>query len=230
MSTAARFKFRRTFPFCVTDISGDVRSNASYVGNLTLAQVMEFAWNLEEFTITPAGTATLEGLTTVSPPTIVLNPLSYSNISHGSFNDGSMWYGDGVARTTLGELPSIRGPVGRICNPTMAVNGCLFDFNADDDASPSFLRQFEIGFWVGSDPSNSGKFRIYYILAATTTDDVASTLSMDWSNQESSAGMSLVTSGTGEIGGIAFPWYIHCTAGATASSASISISSTAYTY
>lgn len=228
MSTATAFIFPRSFPFCAEDISGTVNSAASYLDNLTLAEVMAFAWNLESFTLTPAGSVTNGSETTAAPPEITINPMAGTNVTHGEFNDGSMWFGDSASYTTLGALPAMRTPVERICQPSQTVTGCLLDFNVGD---PGTRLGFELGFWIGTDPLNSGKYRLYYRLDANTDDALTQTVELYWDNSSTTpGGLDPAGSGTITIGGFNFPWYAYCSAGDTPSGVGLTASSTSFTY
>lgn len=237
MSTATAFIFPRSFPFCAEDISGDVDSNLSHVGNLTLAEVMAFAWNLETFTLTPTGTTTRPPidddpeLTTVDPPTFTLSPLASNYLTHaGTFYDG-MWFGDAFAFTALASCPEIRTPVERICEAAPPITGGLLAIEAVDALSlPD--RYVLVEFWIGTDPSNSGKYRLYYAFDIVAYSSVTDTVSLQWSNESSPPGGGFTSAGSGTItiAGITLNWYAYCTTGSTPSGVGLTASSTSFTY
>lgn len=229
MSTAAAFKFPWSFPFCVGEISGDVRIGAAHLDDLTLSQVMAFAWNLEACTLTTTGSSTLAGNTADGDISLTLNPPFSSEMENGVLNDGSMWFGNAFSVLPWASWPSIRQPVERICNPVQTVAGTLLDLYAYNTGT--LHTEASIAFWVGTDPVNSGKYRLYYYISITSDDLVLGTTQIKWSHEASISGMTAFNSGTITIGGLTFNWYSFYTSGSTPSgTGAMTASSTLFTY
>jgi hypothetical protein len=227
MSTAPRFIFPGSFPFCVEEIAG-FDSHASHIANLTLAEAMAFAWNIETLTITTAGTATFGALVSNASADLCINAWSSSRFDIAALNDAGMWFGAAVAETALGSLPAIRQPRGRVCDPGPANVGCLMDLGF---ALSTDERAFGIlGFWVGTDPINSGKYRLYYRYSIWFSDPTTQTIDLNFTNESTNVGMSSAGSGTLTIGGFSFDWYAFRTTAATPSGISMSASSGSFTY
>lgn len=210
---ATAFAFRQPFPFCPQEISGSVPSGTSYLDNLTLAEVMDFAWNLETFTLTSAGSATDGTYTADGSMNFTLAPIASSRFDVGNLEDGSMWYGDAFGDTSLGSWPSIREPRDRVCHPTQTVTGCLFQSLGEDTGGSSAV--YEVGFWVGTDPSNAGRYRLYYDFSLAAFDGPSSEVGIRFTNVSSIGGYSVVNSGTFTIGTLSFNWYCHISTGAS---------------
>lgn len=224
MSTAAAFKSPRLFPWCVTDISGTYGS-WSYVDNLTLAQVMAFAYNLETFTLTMSGSATQGALSVDTAGTITSNPPGATNYDRGQGN--GMWLPSTAANTVWASWPSAKQPAERICE---SVDGriCAFSGNHSGDPTVDFFTLF---FYLGTDPSNSGKYRIYYYITIVLTDTGGgSSLQIVYCDPVGSSG-TLWNSGTINLGGIDFGWESYYDTGATTSGpGSLSATYGDYTY
>ena len=232
MSTATPFRFKQAFPFCVEDISAALPSYFSYVANLTLAQVMEFAWNLEDFSITTNGEATLSGVTADGDDTFTLNPFSSSHVDKGKLQDGSMWYGDSpTTETVWASWPAQRVPRERVCNPTQAIPGCLLSLVGNSTAGPATYA-LEFDFWIGIDPVNSGKFRLYYYFAVIANDTGSTGVFVQWTSRSLPGPVYVPwTSGTITIAGITLAWNSYNSASATTSgTGAMTASSSSYTY
>lgn len=210
---ATPFKYIRPFPFCPSDISGDVHSFVGNLDNLSLADVMGFAWNLETFTLTSAGSATDGTYTADGSMNLTLAPIASSRFDIANLYDGSMWYGATFGDTALGSWPSIRQPIERVCEESQTINGCLF--HSFGEAIPGPDATFEIGFWVGTDPVNSGKYRLYYYFAMTGYAGPSASVAIRFTNLSSYAGYTVTNSGTFTIGLFTFPWYCHISNGST---------------
>ena len=230
MSTAVAFVFPGSFPFCVTNISGVVNGAASYLDNLTLAQAMGFAWNIETFTLDTTGTATVGSDTATGTMTFTLSPIASGLMSYAALNDGSMWFGAALTRRIFSSWPAVRVPVARICQPSMTVNGTLVDLNSDDNNAGTYRAENEIGFWVGTDPNNAGKYRLYYRILVKARDPATATVEILWDNRSSVSGLTSITNGTITIGGLTFAYYSYKTTGASHTGGTMSASSTSFTY
>lgn len=229
MSTAAPFRYHRSFPFCVTDISGSVSVHATYVDNLTLTQVMAFAWNLETFTLSTTGTATVGADVAYGDMSFTLQPIFSGEMENAESVDGGMWFGDAFAGMATTSWPDILQPKERICRATTAVNGCLLDLYAYNTGT--LHHQLEAKFWIGTDPGNAGKFRLYYEIGYDARDLGPGTTAIFWTNESAApGGMTSITSGTITIAGITLNWYSNKTTGASHTGGTMSASSTSFTY
>lgn len=230
MSTATAFTYRQPLPFCPSDISGAVPGGSAYIDNLTLAQVMAFAWNLETFTLTMTGSATIGSDTAAGDNTFTLSPIASAGYTHGVLNDSSMWFGDAFAYQAFGSWPAIRQPRERVCVSAQAVPGCLVDLHVDEIGTPAFLLEGGLGFWVGTDPVNPGKYRIYYDFIFGAYNGPSDSVRIEWNQHSAMFSMTNIASGTMTLGGIPFPWYCHATTGASTTGGGLSESSTSFTY
>lgn len=226
MSVAARFKFAEAFPFCVEDISGVVPANSSFIANLTLAEIMSFAWNLETLTITTAGTATVGALVADAAGDLCINPWSSTRFDEGSTNDG-MWFGEGVPTTALGSLPAIRDPDSRVCVLGSPASGAVMDilFSLSTARAGGNIRLY-----VGTDPVNSGRYRLYYFILYLFSDPATETIDLFFANYTPIAGTDTAGSGTITLGGLTFNWYAACTIGAIQSGITMTATSSLFTY
>lgn len=222
MSTATAFVHPRLFPFCVTDISGS-HTGDSYIDNLTADQVVPFAWNLETFTVTLSGSATKGAATVDTAGTICSNPPSATNYDQGLGN--GMWV-PYTTKKVWANWPAAKAPNKRVCN---SVDGQICFFLGELSTNPT-TNFFDLTFYVGTDPVNSGKYRIYYynrivqtVTSGTDTVQIAygdpTLIGTTWN------------SGTYTLGGLTFSWKSRYTTGATPSgTGTMSVSSSNYTY
>lgn len=235
MSTAAAFKYPRAFPFCVTDLSSVLPtfSVPTYTGNLTLAEVMAFAWNLETFTITTTGTATSNSLTADGGGYFTLSPIASDRMDHAGLEDQSLWFDATVgSEVAFASFPNILKPRSRVCARTstlLNIDSTILFLYVRDNLS-SIVAQLEIGFWLSTDPSNSGKYRIYFLMGFVYKDPTTSTVALTFSDRTAGGGETNITSGTMTIGGISFPWYANKTSGVSHSGVGFSVTSTSFTY
>jgi hypothetical protein len=223
MSTAAAFIHHRYFPFCVTDLSG---GGYAYIDNLTLAQVMAFAWNMETFTLTTAGSATKGSASVDLSGTITSNSPTASLFDQGK-GDG-MWVPTVSSMTVWASWPSAKVPRARVCS---SGDGLVCDFRGE--LSTRTTDFFRVRFFVGTDPSNSGKYRIYYSIDVFRDDSTGGDLvAIHFVDPNTSVGsMTAWQSGTITIGGLTFSWASYYTTGATpAGAGTLAASSSDYTY
>lgn len=225
MSNATPFVSVRQFPFCVSDISSG-HSSDSYVDNLTLSQVMDFAWNVESVTFTMTGSATKGSLSVDTGGTISTNPPGATNYDRGS--GGGMWIPSASSNTAWASWGSAKEPRERVCE---SVDGRVLGFSGNNSANPT-TSFFGIDFYVGTDPVNSGKFRVYYYFAIVLSDvDPPDSLQVSYNHPASGGLAEAWNSGTITIGGIGFDWESSYDTGATTSgSGTLSVSSSNYTY
>lgn len=226
MSTATAFVFPRSFPFCVEDLSG--YTAADYIGNLTLAQVMSFFWNLETFTITTAGTAGGSGGTVDCTGSIVLNPPSSSS-PFATGQSTSTWFGSGTSGA-FSSFPAIRTPRARLCpvaTSSFGNVGMFYGWAVAANTPPDF----SIIFGIGTDPSNSDKYRIYYqfTIRYAATSGSGTTL-IQFQNPANTSG-PVLNSGIFSFGSLSFNWEATDISSSTSRSGlNMSASSSDYTY
>lgn len=206
MSVATAFRFAEAFPFCVTDISGSVPGSYEYLDDLTLAQVMEFAWNLENFELTTEGDLDYGGGITVDGNSVTeINPMTSDRLAVGS-QGGSMFFGEPLTAVALSSWPPIRQPNERVCEPSgVSINGALLDFAATSSPDPG-TAQCEFGFLVGTDPVNAGKYRLYYFLSFHFSDELTESTDLNFETRPL-VGLTAWNSGTITIAGLTFDWY-----------------------
>lgn len=197
MSVADRFISIGSFPFCVEDLSA--YTSADYIGNLTLAQVMAFYWNLETFTITTSGTAS-NGVSTSCTGSIVLNSPS-SSTPFATGTSTSTWFGS-VGSTAFSSFPAIRVPRSRICAAAVSSFGNVGAFSgwAVSIATPP---DFSLTFGIGTDPSNAGKYRIYYQFTVRFKTGTGPLIQFQ---NPANAGAPVWASGTFSFGSLSFNW------------------------
>ena len=226
MSTATAFKSIGYFPFCVTDVSGS-STTWDYVDNLTLTQVMAFYWNLETLSLSTTGTATVGAATADGTQTTDLNPVASTHYTRGSADQGG-WFPAFADTRTFASWPAFTEPMERVCND-QTTPGAFVRISMDVAVGSSFL---SLSFKVGTDPVNSGKYRIYcfFILsyAASSGSDNAE---IRWQNLNvSTAGFTAITTGTFTVLGHTFSYRSLKTVGASHTDGTMSASSSSYTY
>lgn len=223
MSTATAFKYIRAFPFCVGDESA---RGFPYIDNLTLAQVMQFGWNLETFTITTSGGATKGAATVSASGTITSNPVGSTLFDRGG--GSGMWLPSTANNTAWGSWAGPKEPRDRVCHT--ATDDLIGFFQGNHSSAPS-TNFFSVGFYVGTDLVNAGKYRIYYELNITVTATSGLDSVQVYFLDNNGGGGTAWHSGTFTIGALSFPWYSYYTTGATPSGAgTLSASSGDYSY
>jgi hypothetical protein len=235
MSTAAAFNHHQTFPWgCVEDIEAAMDSiGASRVDNVSLADAMAFAWNLETFSFQTAGTATA-GATTVSGNcNFTMSPISSDVFTEGFIEEGSMWSNVAIAptKTPFASWVDLKPPNERVCMPSptlIGASGCLILFAAWDQL-PADNATIEMGFWVGTDPGNPGKYRIYYFFGISF-QDVSDSIDLRWQNVPVGGSYSPVASGTFAIAGFSFDYYCDQLGATSTTGGTMTASSTLFTY
>lgn len=223
MSTAAAFNAFGPFPFCVADVSGNAAlTTFDFVGNLSMSSVMAFYWNLESFSISSGGTAS-DGVNTVNATTTaVLNPVT-SSTPYTTGYSGGAWY-DQASSVNLSSFAAIKVPRSRVCNP-LAVSEAFPDIGfIAMQATNNF---FQIRFVVSQDPSNAGKFRLYYELIH---ENISGAVELDFYNPANNSG-AVLSSGTFSIDSITMNWEATDQGTSTSHSGiSFSATSSSYTY
>lgn len=236
MSTAAKFGFAQALPFCASDISGSVPAAADYVGNLTLADAMEFAWNLENLSLTVALGTTATRIAGINSATVnaaftaSISPFASDVMTQGRIPEGNMMFGAATAYAVFASCPAIRQPVDRVCSDGTWLAGLVL---ACDWLVNTGIDQFAgIGFWVGTDPGNAGKYRVYYnfdLIRQATSSGVS--VAMRWIPKSTLLpGYSAVTNGTMTIEGITLSWYCSTDGNSAVSGGGLSATSSSFTY
>jgi hypothetical protein len=231
MSTATAFRYPRSFPFCVADISGSISSQFEYVDNLSLADVMGFFWNLETLEFVTSGSATGPN-TTNCAGLFSINPVT-SNTPCVEGRAYGYWYGEVTSNTAWSSFPAFRQPVGRVCygysDPAVQLMSYLEGFYF---AAGVFEAYAGVSFRVGLDPVNAGKYVLYYAFSFEfedlTVEDGGPYIV--FSNPSGNAG-AVLASGTISVGGFTMGW--EATDFGTASSHTglgLSASSSYFTY
>lgn len=207
MSVATAFRFAEAFPFCVTDISGSVPGGFNYIDNLTLADIMPFAWNLEDFEIITEGSVDYGGgIVADGNSTTNIYPMTSDRFDTGS-TGGDMFFGDPLTAVLFGSWPAIRQPLERVCPPsTASINGALLDFGGVYSTDPGEAN-CEFGLLIGTDPVNAGKYRLYYELDCNFSDPLTESVNLWYKSLPMGSGMTTWNSGTFTIAGLTFEWY-----------------------
>ncbi len=233
MSTAAKFLSVGNFPFCVTDISGTIPTTP-HVDNLTLDQLMAFYWSLETFSITTTGTATVSGVTADGTVTFSINPLSsdkFDTAQGGSnFSSGFAWFGSTFGPSLFASCPAILPPRSRVCFSGSWTAGLLLDMEWTLSTDGQFSAFFS--FLIGTDPSNLGKYRIYYAFEVHKNKTNGPTADIVWwyKNTAPFGGLSALTNGTIAIGGYTLNWWSYKTTGSSSTGGGMTATSSSYTY
>jgi len=231
MSVATAFRFAEAFPFCVTDISGVVPSYFEYIDDLTLAQVMEFAWNLENVELTTNGDIDYGGGVTIDGNSVTqINPMTSDRFAVGS-QGGNMFFGDPLTAISLSSWPAIRQPNERVCQPSsVSINGALLDFYAVSSPDPN-LAGCDFVLAVGTDPVNSGKYRLYYFISLKFTDEPSESTDLVFETRPPLGTGVAWDSGTITIAGFTIDWYSSYSPGGTPSgTGALTATSLSFTY
>ena len=204
VSTATAFKYHRPFPFCVTDISGSEPAGVSYVGNLTLTQVMAFGWNLKTLTISTSGSASRTTFTSDANSSFTLNPVAGTLFTEGYA--GGMMVEPMAGHTAFASWPAPRTPRERVCYNVADGSGMLYISLRIPPTTFDEATGF-ITFILGTDPSNAGKYRIYYNFDFRFVSDPLAYAQMMFNNISLPSFYTAITSGTITISGISFNWF-----------------------
>ena len=206
MPTATAFRYPLgSFPFAASDISGSMPS--TYVDNLSLATVMGFFWNLATFDLTLSGTATGNPSDTVDiSGTYTLDPAGFTGSAFDLQSNGSCaWLGaDTGSPAAFAYAPAVREPGERII-PIGVYPYRLLSLAL----SHSSGNAGSIALWLGIDPSNAGKYRIYYSFQfeAYFGESPAFFFTSDSSYLGSIGATTITNGGTFDFGGLTFTYY-----------------------
>lgn len=230
MSSSSRFVSVGHFPWCLSSVAaGD-----GVVSNLTLAQVMEFWWNLETFTLTFTGTLTdRSGMLTYDfgqtltafPPSSTANETA---LTEGKFYQASLFPAASsfVALASLPQSPV--APRDRVCSAD-----ALFGLYFREPISAN--KWVELFFRVFTDATNSGKYAIQYEIDVNfaKNDGGRHVGCVFLQPGVWGAGTPPDNTGSMTIGGISFPWefYVaHSDGPDTFTGGTLSATSTSFTY
>lgn len=222
MTAAAHFSSRGFFPFCLDTLT----PGNGVVGNLTLAEVMDFYWKLETYTFTFAGTVTRGPDSFNFGQTATNFPPAASVCNEGKFLLGSL-YPDSTTFAAFASLPqSARKPFERVCVSTAFAPqfGGEIIFRKSGESQISFVGGPNI------DGVNSGKYAIAYQIRGDFRQATAPNITANFYEPGAGSGGTLSDTGTVTIGGIAFPWELYVATGDTTSGVSLTATSSNFTF
>lgn len=234
MSTTPRFVTLGYWPASFCGMGDGTPLGFSYLDNLTLSTVMQFAWTLESFTITTVGTASNGSSSVDAANTLTVDGSGPSATAYDRGGGSGMWTPGAASNTVWASWPANRIPKERVCAPAL-VSGLLGNiFALVGNYSGDSEDFFNLFFYVGPDPSNSGKYRLYYgaNMAFTGRSGPSNSVQIHF-HLESGVTGSPEASGTVVIGGLTFGWnaYVSGTGTVTVGTPpSLSGSSSNYTY
>lgn len=232
MSTAQKFAFKQPFPSCLQPVESP--NFVSYVGGLTLNQLMGFFWNLETYTLTTSFSGTM-----TKPNAVPWNASMNGSITISPFATTGDWSSMDTFETTPsfsqfftttpGYGAVSKQPRDRVCNNTMGSFRCG---TGSVIGKPAAL----LSFYPRIDPNNNANYAILYDIFLDQRSDVhnSDSLSIQMSPNYNGSGR-LVNNGTFAICGIDFPYYATSRNSAgttivTVSGGTLSSNSSQYTY
>ena len=227
MSTATAFKYQSAFPFCAADMS-----SATYdvVAGLTLTQLMDFFWNVEDVQITTAGsstgfaphthTASCAGSFKHDPPTATGD---YTSITAWAYNISSSLV-PADAGPAISDLPvATTNPVDRVCRSSAGL------MNVSASGSSAYLTSdFNVQLFASIDPSDATKYAIAYRFFIPAGDFYGAVVAFSNPAYGAQSTSGSYTTGTFSINGLTFNW--RCYYNDNFSGASMSASMTKFTY
>lgn len=225
MSVTDRFISIGSFPFCLSSATpGD-----GVVGNLTLAEVMEFFWNLETFTLTVAGTVQSADtvLTYDMGQTLTAFPpgatATEAVMDEGRFYVGSL-FPTAASFVAFASLPQdSNDPRTRVCSAD-----ALYGFEYRRAGAGSHV--LRILFRPHTDDTNVGKYAIAYEIDSLFTKNSGGRSATGvFQEPGGGSGGTLYNTGTITIAGIAFPWEFYAD-NPPVVNGTLSASSTSFTY
>lgn len=223
MSTAINFATLSPFPWCVVDPAPPIHFD--FIGNLTLAQVMEIYWNTETLVITTTGTATVGGNTANGTGTTSIAQPTSTLYDEGS-TSVTGWLPIVSSMTPWASWPSPNQPRARVCGDTpgsvVALNGRL---SSNHDSS------FGFSLFLTNDPSNAGRYRLYYLFQFVVYDSPSLNVRVGWQNPaQPTGGVTVYNTGTFSAFGLTFSFNAIRSTTASATGGTMSASSTSFTY
>jgi len=233
VSNTPKFGCDGYFPQSFCGMGDGTGLGFTHLDNLTLTQVMAFAWNLESFTISTVGTATNGTSSVNAANTLTVDGSGPSATAYDRGGGSGMWTPGAAVNTAWASWPANRIPMERVCAPAL-VSGLLGNIYALQGNYSGLPLEtfFSLFFYVGPDPSNAGKFRIYYGFNFAVTGRASPSNDVQISFSEQDFGGS-VNSGTVTIGGLTFNWYAYVTGTGSptiGTTPALSGSSSDYTY
>lgn len=227
MTATAHFASRGFFPFCLEEFTpGD-----GIVGDLTLDKVMAFYWKLETYSLSFAATVTHGPDVHAFAETVTVFPPSATSMDQGKFLKGGLMPED-TGVLAIASLPqSARKPHERVCTadaPRQTSAGA-FLFSRIADAGTFYC---SLGFGIGRDAVNAGKYVIEYNLDVLMTHTIVPGNYIIGYFQHPGGGSGGILSDTGTftIGGIAFPWELYVGTGDTTAGVSLTATSSNFTF
>lgn len=219
MSTATRFVSVGYFPY---SLPSEVAQPGT-VSNLTLAQVMDFFWNLETFSLTFTGTVTNGSGTYNFGQTATAFPPAGTVMDQGKFYQGGP-FPAASSVVSFASLPQAAlQPWQRVCQ-----TGTFFGFRYNKSSAPG-TNFIDLSFEVATDLSNAGKYAIAYQLSALLNGS-GGLSGVFFQQPGGGSGGTLGNSGNMTIGGISFPWEFYYDPPDTFTGGTLSATSTSFTY
>lgn len=202
MSTATAFKFPRLFPFCPSNPTG------SYVGSLTLAQVMAFWWNLEYAELFTSATlgGTYLGSSMGCSATGQFELITPGNCSGdwSATNCGAYATFNGSALSTTTFAAVARAPRSRMCFTFPTVMSAQ---RSSDASGANGEKNILLTFAVRLDPVNAGYYAIEYLLFINSRSPFVGGASASLTFQDTNPGSNIINSGSFTIAGVSFPYW-----------------------
>lgn len=212
MSVAARFKFEKAFPWCVLPSPYTSADGYDYVGGLTLAEAMDFFWNIEDTQFVTAGVCEIPRPFPL-PPLVadISGAFNFdSPIITGCYTDPGITISTGIGAMTRDYSGLITGlpssttePYERVCE--RSVFNALLGFGM---SGPSFPNGLVVDFpiYTFQDPTDPELCALYYRFEIQTGE--FSNAIVSFRNPSNSPGSSSgsYTTGTFDIGGFTFDW------------------------
>ncbi len=141
-----------------------------------------------------------------------------------------MMFGAAAGYAVFASCPVIRTPRERVCFDGAWISGLIF--TCDWFVNTGIDQFAGIAFWLGTDPSNAGRYRIYYnfeIVRQATNSGVF--VEMQWIPKSTlQIGFAAVTNGTMTIGGLTLNWYCSSNGTSGISGGGLSATSSSFTY
>lgn len=224
MSVADNFLHLGPFPFCVPNVA--LGGTYDSLAGLTLTNVMELFWNLEDVEITTAGTsntANAAGVLSFDGPT---RTGAWVNNTEWDYPvDGGMLRLQ-VTPVAFGSLPATtKDPNERVCSEQYIFNwGCV----DDGTANISLIHSARCEMALNIDPSDSSKYAVFYRFLIRAGSFGGDTVTFCNPSRGSQSNSGLYTTGTFNIAGHSFGW--RCYYNNSLTGGDMSASTTLYTY
>ena len=250
MSTATKFAFLGAFPICPAAsaaIDAVTPGYFTWARNLTLAQVMDFYWNVENFTLTTTGAvsgtwpaAGGHSYAGNAVGTMTLNPLGTTGdwkaqTFSGDYDAGSGGVTGWKKSNSGGSVPLAGGataPRDRVCMFPYFYPYCLRLFG--QAPAPDYYTNCGFEFLVAEDSVNAGRYAIGYTVAVKFGVYDLTAGGVVFSMTFSSRSGGHLSSGTYAIGGVTFDYYfgtdLPAASAGFSAAGTLSATSSNYTY